>query len=173
MRAGIIIGCVLLVFGLVAASGKLMGAYQQLTVEQSDIQARWKQLDKDMKVRADMVPRLENSAAVARQSSLKAEIENSRTALSAASTKQDKMRANAKLSSAVDRTIAVSPDLDQRLLDDLADAEQTIANDKKDYNDAIQKYNTDLQLFPKNLVASLFHFQRDDDYFRTPENENK
>ena len=31
---------------------------------------------------------------------------------------------------------------------------------------AIQRYNTDIELFPKNIAASLFGFQREDAYFK-------
>ena len=31
----------------------------------------------------------------------------------------------------------------------------------------MQRYNTDLELFPKNLAAALFGFERNDQYFMT------
>ena len=30
----------------------------------------------------------------------------------------------------------------------------------------MQKYNTDIELFPKNIAASMFGFQREDAYFK-------
>ena len=30
----------------------------------------------------------------------------------------------------------------------------------------VQRYNTDIELFPKNIAASLFAFQRNDAYFK-------
>jgi len=31
----------------------------------------------------------------------------------------------------------------------------------------MQKYNTDIDLFPNNIAAALFGFQKNDAYFRT------
>jgi LemA protein len=31
----------------------------------------------------------------------------------------------------------------------------------------VQKYNTDIELFPNNIAASMFGFQRNDAYFKT------
>ncbi|MGH9696077.1 MAG: LemA family protein, partial [Bryobacteraceae bacterium] len=33
--------------------------------------------------------------------------------------------------------------------------------------------NTDVELFPKNIAASIFNFKRDDAYFKTSEEEKK
>ena len=60
-----------------------------------------------------------------------------------------------------------------RLQDELAGTENRIAISRRDYNDAITKYNTDIELFPRSLAASLFGFQRNDAYFKTTEEEKK
>jgi LemA protein len=31
----------------------------------------------------------------------------------------------------------------------------------------VQRYNTDIELFPNNIAASMFGFQRNDAYFKT------
>ena len=33
----------------------------------------------------------------------------------------------------------------------------------------MQKYNTDISLFPQNIAASMFGFQREDAYFKADE----
>ena len=60
-----------------------------------------------------------------------------------------------------------------RLQDELTGTENRIAVSRRDYNLAIQKYNTDVELFPKNLAASVFGFKRDDAYFKTTDEEKK
>ena len=60
-----------------------------------------------------------------------------------------------------------------RLQDELTGTENRIAVSRRDYNLAIQKYNTDVELFPKNLAASVFGFRRDDAYFKTTDEEKK
>lgn len=54
-----------------------------------------------------------------------------------------------------------------RLQDELAGTENRIAVERRKYNEAVQRYNTDIELFPNNLAAALFGFQRNDAYFRT------
>ena len=56
-----------------------------------------------------------------------------------------------------------------RLQDELAGTENRIAVERRKYNEAVRLYNTNLQLFPNNIAASLFGFTRDDAYFRTSE----
>ncbi|HEX4750887.1 MAG TPA: LemA family protein [Bryobacteraceae bacterium] len=167
MRAALIISGVLLLFGLVAVSGKLIAAHQQLSVESSDIQARWNQLDRDMKEQAKLVP-----GFVARHANTPeaAAAQEARTALLAASNKQDEIRADIRLTAAIDRALEKNLVSDQNLQDELADVEENLGNDRENYNDAIKKYNTDLQLFPRNVIAALFHFRRDDAYYPTPPN---
>ena len=36
---------------------------------------------------------------------------------------------------------------------------------RRRYNETVQTYNTDIELFPKNIAASLFGFKREDAYF--------
>ncbi len=54
-----------------------------------------------------------------------------------------------------------------RLQDELAGTENRIAVERRKYNEAVQKYNTQIELFPNNLVASLSGFTRNDAYFQT------
>ena len=60
-----------------------------------------------------------------------------------------------------------------RIQDELAGTENRIAVDRRDYNKSIQTYNTDIDLFPRNVAASLFGFHRDDAYFKTTEEEKQ
>ena len=45
-----------------------------------------------------------------------------------------------------------------RLMDELAGTENRINVERRKYNEVVQKYNTDIQLFPKNIAAGLFGF---------------
>jgi LemA protein len=170
MKAALIVGGVLLLFGLVAISGKLIAAHQQLSVERSDIEARWNQLDKDMKQQAELV-----RGFIARHANTPeaAAAQEARTALLAASNKQDEIRADIRLTAAIDHVLEKNLVSVQSLQDELADVEENLGNDRENYNDAIKKYNTDLQLFPRNVIAALYHFRRDDAYYPTPPNQTQ
>jgi LemA protein len=49
-----------------------------------------------------------------------------------------------------------------RLMDELSGTENRINVERRKYNEAVQRYNTDIQLFPKNIAASMFGFQREE-----------
>ena len=53
-----------------------------------------------------------------------------------------------------------------RLQDELAGTENRIAVERRKYNEAVQRYNTQIQLFPNNIVASLAGFSLNDAYFK-------
>jgi LemA protein len=182
MKGALIILGVLVLAGL-AFGAQLMGERNSLVTEKNEIDSRWAQVDNDMKRRADLIPNLvETVKGYAKQEqSVIGEIANARAALLGAHSKQDEMSANNQLSGAIGRLLIVQeryPDLKSnenflRLQDELAGTENRIAVDRRDYNLAIQKYNTDVELFPKNIAASLFGFQKDDAYFKTNAEDRK
>jgi len=86
----------------------------------------------------------------------------------------EKIAADGQISSALGRLFVMVesyPNLksDQnflRLQDELTGTENRIAVERRKYNEVVNKYNTDVQLFPKNIAASLFNFQTEDAYFK-------
>jgi LemA protein len=182
MKGGlIVVGIVVVV--LVVFGGQLMGSRNQLVTEKNDIDARWAQVENDMKRRADLIPNLvETVKGYAKQEqTVIGEVANARAALLGARTKEDTINANNQLSGALGRLLVLTENYPQlksnenflRLQDELAGTENRIAVDRRDYNEAIKKYNTDVELFPRNIAAAIFGFRRDDAYFKTTEEEKK
>jgi len=173
-----IVVLVVLIFG-----GELAGERNQFVTEKNNIDARWAQVDNDMKRRADLIPNLvETVKGFAKQEqTVIGEVTSARAALLGAHSKQDEIGANNQLSGAIGRLLVLQENYPQlksnenflRLQDELAGTENRIAVDRRDYNEAIKKYNTDVELFPKNVAASIFGFQRDDAYFQATEEEKK
>src|SRR6185437_14621346 len=169
-RALIIVGIVV-VIGLIFGS-QLIGARNQLVTERNEIDGRWAQVDNDKKSRADLIPNLvETVKGYAKQEqTVIAEVANARAALLGARSKSDEINANNQLSGALGRLLVLQENYPQlksnenflRLQDELAGTENRIAVSRRDYNEAIKKYNTDVELFPKNIAASIFGFKRDD-----------
>lgn len=63
---------------------------------------------------------------------------------------------------------AVRRDADlQRLLEEILAIENRIHQDRTEYNEAVQRYNVRLALFPANLAANLFRIRRHELYLPT------
>ena len=101
-------------------------------------------------------------------------VTKARAAMVGAQTPAEKTAADAQLTGALSRLMVVVENYPQlksdqnflRLQDELAGTENRISVERRRYNDTVQKYNTDIALFPKNIAASLFGFQREDAYFK-------
>lgn len=182
MKGGIIvIGIVILL--LLIFGGQLMGERNGLVTEKNEIDQRWSQIDIDMKRRSDLIPNLvETVKGYAKQEqTVFGEIANARAALGGARTRQDEITANNQLTGALGRLLVIAENYPQlrsdenflRLQDELAGTENRIAVDRRDYNQALQRYNTDVQLFPKNIAASMFGFHYEDAYIKASEEEKK
>jgi LemA protein len=156
--------------------GSLMSSRNELVADKNAVDAAWAQVDVVLQRRADLIPNLVETVkgfAKQEQSVIQA-VADARAALGGARTPAERIAANGQLDSALSRLLVVVenyPNLKsnenfQRLQDELAGTENRIAVERRRYNEAVQKYNTDIELFPKNIAASLFGFQRNDAYFR-------
>src|SRR5579875_1941321 len=153
---GALIVLVVVILGAVIIVGPLISSRNELVTERNDIDARWAQVDNDMKRRADLIPNLvETVKGYAKQEqTVIGEVANARAALLGANSKQGEITANNQLSGAIGRLLMLResyPELKSnenflRLQDELAGTENRIAVDRRDYNEAITKYNTNIEL---------------------------
>jgi LemA protein len=180
---GVLVVVGILVLGGLIFGGQVVGQRNRLVTERNEIDGKWAQVDNDMKRRADLIPNLvETVKGYAKQEqTVIGEVANARAALLGARSKQEEITANNQLSGAIGRLLVLQENYPQlksnenflRLQDELSRTENRIAVSRRDYNEAIKRYNTDVQLFPNNIAASIFGFQRDDAYFKTTEEEKK
>ena len=176
MKALVIVLVILLVAGL-AFGGKFVNIRNELVTKKEAVSAAWSQVDVALQRRADLIPNLVETVKGFAKHEEKAidDVASARAALIGAKTPQQKIAANTQLDGALGRLLVVVenyPNLKAnenflRLQDELAGTENRIAIERRKYNETVQAYNTQLQLFPDNVVASLSGFQREDAYFKT------
>src|SRR5216684_9259984 len=178
MKILLVIVGILLLGGLMFG-GKFVSVRNELAVQKEAIDGAWAQVDVALQRRADLIPNLVNTVKgfAGHEKAVIDSITAARAALGGARNPQEKIAANTQLDSALSRLLVVAenyPNLKAnenflRLQDELAGTENRIAVERQRYNQAVQDYNTYIQLFPNSLVASISGFQREDAYFKASE----
>ena len=176
MKTLLIVLGVLLVVGLIAGF-QARGTYNDLFAQREDINGKWAQVDVALQRRADLIPNLVSTVKgfAAQEKEIMEAVANARAGLLNARGPQEKIEANGRLDSAIGRLLLVVenyPNLKSnvnfmQLQDELAGSENRIAVERRRYNESVQAYNTNIGMFPNNIIASMFGFQRDEAYFRT------
>lgn len=176
MKTGLI---ALIVVGLAVVMGgcQFVGTRNQLAGEKETISAQWSQVDADLQRRADLIPNLVETVKgyAKEETQVVQSVANARAALVGARTPQDKINANDQLNGALGRLLVVVenyPNLKanenfKQLQFELEGTENRILQSRRRYNEAVQKYNVDLSMFPANVIGSMSGFQREDAYFKT------
>ena len=175
MKTGLIVLIVLVVIALLLGSS-FISRRNQMVTKRETVNAAWAQVDVVLQRRADLIPNLvETVKGFAKQElSVMQAVTEARAALGGAKTPAEKIAANGQIDSALSRLLVVVenyPNLKSnenflRLQDELAGTENRIAVERRKYNEVIQQYNTDIEIFPKNIAASMFGFHRNDAYFK-------
>ena len=171
----VVVGVVVLI--VLGVFGWLMGEKNSLVTERESVTASWSQVDVALQRRSDLIPNLVETVkgfAKQEQAVIK-EVTDARAALGGARNPAEKIQANSQLDGALSRLLVVVENYPQlksnenflRLQDELAGTENRIAVERRKYNETVQKYNTDIALFPTSIAAGMFGFQRNDAYFKT------
>jgi len=182
----IILGVLLLFVLIVGGAG--LSSYNGLIEKRNVVDNRWAQVENNLQRRADLIPNLVNTVkgyAKIEQSVLTQIAQSQAVMKSGTATPEEKMDASNKMTGALRSggllgaglpfmtLVQAYPQLksDQqflRLQDELAGTENRLAVARKDYNDAVNVYNTARQKFPTVIVASMTGFQ-DKPFFKAEE----
>ena len=178
MGKGLIVIIILAVISL-AAFGQYVSVRNTLVTKNEGVKAAWSQVVIVLQRRADLIPNLvETVKGYAKQEqTVFGDIARARSALLSAGTPAGKIAANNQLDGAIGRLMVLVENYPQlksnenfmRLQDELAGTENRIAVERKRYNDALQDYNTYIQLFPHNIFAGWAGFKANDAYFKAAE----
>jgi LemA protein len=128
----------------------------------------WSQIDVQLRRRYDLIPNLVEAVKgyAAHERELFEEVTRARAGAQAASGVQQQAEAENQITRGLNRLIAVAenyPDLKASqnflaLQEELTGTESKIAYARQFYNDTVASYNTLVQRFPSNLVASVGRF---------------
>ena len=175
MKVLAIVAGVLLFLALALGSSYVTRRNGMVT-EREAIKNQWAQVDTALQRRADLIPNLVETVKgfATQERTVFDDIAKARAAMAGARTPADRIAANDQLSGALSRLLLVVENYPQlksnenflRLQDELAGTENRIAVERRKYNEVVQAYNTDIQLFPNNIVAGMAGFQREEAYFR-------
>ena len=176
---GIVVGAFVLFLLLVGVvfGIKIVSTRNDLVEQREAVSAAWSQVDVVLQRRADLIPNLVSTVQgyAKQEKDVFTAIANARSALIGARNPQEKIAANGQLDGALSRLLVITENYPQlksnenflRLQDELSGTENRIAIERRKYNEAVQKYNTNIDLFPNNIAASIFGFSRNDAYFKT------
>jgi LemA protein len=178
MGKTLIVVVVLLIVALLVGSW-FIGIRNQMVTKRENVNAAWSSVDIALQRRSDLIPNLVETVKgyAAQETTIFTEIAKARSALIGARTPADKIAANGSLDSALSRLLVITENYPQlksnenflRLQDELAGTENRIAQERRNYNNSVQDYNTYIQLFPNSIIAGLSGFARNDAYFKADE----
>ena len=184
---------VLIVLGVIAILALLWfkGKYNNMVVLDEGVKTAWSQVENQYQRRLDLIPNLVATVqgyASHERETLEGVIEARSRATSINITPSNMSQINLEqfqaaqnqLSGALSRLMVVLeryPELkaNQNFLElqaQLEGTENRIAVERMRFNEAAQKYNTFIRLFPANIVASLFNFEQKP-YFAAQEGSDR
>ncbi len=158
----------ILLIAVIVIAAWLVMTYNGLITLKNKTDEAWSDIDVQLKRRYDLIPNLVSTVKgyAGHEAGTFEKVTAARTAAMAASGPHDKAVAENMLSGALKSIFALSeayPDLKAnqnflKLQEDLADTEDKVQASRRFYNGNVRDFNTKLQVFPTNLVASVLGF---------------
>ena len=162
----VVLGVIVVVALLVG--GFVMGKYNGMVRQNETVNNAWAQIKVVLQRRMDLIPNLVETVKgyAAHEKEVFESVANARSKLAGAATPQEAAAANAGLTSALGRLLAIAENYPQlkanenfiRLQDELAGTENRIAVERRAYNDTVRTFNASIKTFPSNVIAGIFHF---------------
>ena len=167
-----LIGCLavggVLVLIVLIIGGSLIGRYNQMVTASESIDGAWAQVENVLQRRADLIPNLVETVKgfASQEKEIFTHVADARGRLAGATSPREAAAANAGMTSALGRLLAIAENYPQlksnenfiRLQDELAGSENRIAVERRRYNEAVRVYNTSIKRFPNKFLAGTFGF---------------
>lgn len=145
--------------------------YNRLVRLRNNREQAFADIDVQLRQRHDLIPQLVDSVKgyMGHERGVLTEITEARSNAIKATSINEKIAAEGRLSTALDGlkvSIEAYPDLKasqnfMELQNEIADIENKIAAARRFFNSATKELNVATELFPSNLVATLFNFKRE------------
>lgn len=178
MLPAIIIGAICVVLAIVFVV--VMGMYNGLVALRMAVKNNWAQIDVMLKRRYDLIPNLVETCKgyMKHEKEVLENVTKYRSQAMGASGPKEAGKAEGLLSGALNQVLVAFekyPDLKanenmSQLMGELRGTEDKIAGSRQVYNNSVMNYNTAIQTFPRNFVASTFRFEAAE-FFEAPEAE--
>lgn len=150
----------------------MVGAFNGLVRARNRVREAWSDINVQLRRRHDLIPNLVETVKgyAAHEKEVLEDVVKARTQAVTAGSIEQKGQAENQLTGALNKLFALSenyPNLKanenfMKLQDELTDTEDKIQAARRFYNTNVRDYNTRLQSFPTNIIASTFSFKSED-----------
>ena len=147
-----------------------VGMYNSFIKLKNSCEEAFSTMDVYMKKRFDLIPNLVETVKgyAAHEKETLEKVMAARNGVQSAATVEEKMAQENVLTGTLKSLFAVAeayPDLKANtnfldLQNQLKSVEEDIANSRKYYNAVVKQFNTKCEMFPSNIIASIFHFEK-------------
>jgi len=158
-----------LVIGVGMAGCSFVASKNAMVAKDQAVKTDWSDVDVQLQRRVDLIPNLVETVKgfTKEESTVFGDIANARAGMLNAQGPAARIQANGTLDSALGRLLAITENYPQlkssdqfmRLQDELAGTENRIGVARKNYNDALQDYNTFILQFPNSIWAGMAYFK--------------
>ena len=158
----------------------VISMYNTLVRLRQKVKNSWSQIDVQLQRRFDLIPNLVETVKgyMTHENDVLTKVAELRTSWANAGTVAEKANLDNQLSGALKTIMAVSesyPDLKanqnfSELQQELQNTENKISFSRQFYNDSVTMYNTKLEVFPSNIIASMFGFKAEE-FFKVESEE--
>lgn len=149
----------------------LWSIFNKLTKLCNNVKNKWSEVDIYLKQRTDLIPNIVETVKgySKHEKDTLTDVINARTQVVNASSKEEEIASNENLSKMMKQLFALAescPELKANtnfmtLQSDLREIENQIANARSEYNRAVLRYKNKMEVFPSNIVASIFDFKEE------------
>lgn len=161
----IIVGIIIILLPIIYVILK----FNKLTKLLNNVKESWSSVDILLKQRADLIP---NILAVVKgyskhEKDTLTKITEARKEVLSAENKKDSINANEKLSNEIPKILLLKEEYPElkanknfmKLQNNLSEVENNIAISRSIYNKNVLDYKNNLEVFPSNIIASIFNFK--------------